>query len=175
MGRGLGWVTHRGPFQLPPFCDSVIPPSPCAPSPHSLSQPVSPHPRWVMGDAWQFSSPNHGLASASYPKPLGNGRIAAGFSVFSSRPLRTAQELSAQRPFRIHGSARRAWPWPSLLVAHDCPHRWPMTIPFGVPRPRPSLSMTHNCPIGGPRPSALVTHDHCHQWPTATTIPISGP
>ena len=24
MGRGLGWVTHRGPFQPRPFCDSVI-------------------------------------------------------------------------------------------------------------------------------------------------------
>ena len=24
MGRGLGWVTHRGPCQPPPFCDSVI-------------------------------------------------------------------------------------------------------------------------------------------------------
>jgi len=23
LGRGLGWVTHRGPFQPPPFCDSV--------------------------------------------------------------------------------------------------------------------------------------------------------
>ena len=25
LGRGLGWVTHRGAFQPPPFCDSVIP------------------------------------------------------------------------------------------------------------------------------------------------------
>ena len=24
MGRGLGWVTHRGPFQPLLFCDSVI-------------------------------------------------------------------------------------------------------------------------------------------------------
>ena len=24
FGRGLDWVTHRGPFQPPPFCDSVI-------------------------------------------------------------------------------------------------------------------------------------------------------
>ena len=24
MGRGLGWVTHRGPCQPPPFCDSCL-------------------------------------------------------------------------------------------------------------------------------------------------------
>jgi len=24
LGRGLGWVTHRGPFQPLLFCDSVI-------------------------------------------------------------------------------------------------------------------------------------------------------
>jgi len=24
FGRGLDWVTHRGPFQPRPFCDSVI-------------------------------------------------------------------------------------------------------------------------------------------------------
>jgi len=30
LGRGLDWVTHRGPFQPRPFCDSVIPA--CAPT-----------------------------------------------------------------------------------------------------------------------------------------------
>jgi len=24
LGQGLDWVTHRGPFQPPPCCDSVI-------------------------------------------------------------------------------------------------------------------------------------------------------
>ena len=78
MGRGLGWVTHRGPFQPRPCCDSVI--HWCWESQLSIcSSPVgkSRVATAQLPAEWQRSLLHAGLSNGSVP--------AAGERCFSTK------------------------------------------------------------------------------------------
>ena len=64
LGRGLDWVTHRGPFQPPPFCDSVI---------YQFKRTISSH--------FIITERGHGVSTLLHPLWC----VAGSCCVFSSR------------------------------------------------------------------------------------------
>ena len=110
MGRGLGWVTHRGPCQPPPCCDSVIPPAHPRPAGSGRGKkPSSTTPQPGAGD-WRRLSATTGTLPTRLRAPgwTSSGSFPEALLSVDTRARRSLSEKAFGRsPEEERGSFER--------------------------------------------------------------------